>query len=322
MSLNASRVVQKTHREELILLIISDITEVRSLIVEKEQRDKKLLMKEIRDRKAEKTKLEKAVNKRTQELKVANTSLNSRNKELLNLNKELEAFAYVSSHDLQEPLRKLQTFSGLILDKENNKLSEKGKNYFRLMQQETERMRQLIQDLLTFSSISAGERKFEKTDLNLIIEEVKTDFKELIAEKNAVIEVKEICDVYIIPFQFRQLMQNLIGNALKFSSPKRPLHIKITSKNINYEDLKIKELSPQKEYSKITICDNGIGFEQRFSIKIFEVLQKLHGKEEYPGTGIGLAIVKKVVDNHFGIIKATSKVNKGTTFDIYIPVSL
>ena len=321
MSLNASRVVQKIHREELILLIISDITVVRSLLLEKEQRDKKLLMKEIRDRKTEKTRLEKAVEKRTKELKVANESLDGRNKELLNLNKELEAFAYVSSHDLQEPLRKLQTFSGLILDKENDKLSEKGKNYFRLMQQETERMRQLIHDLLTFSSISAGERKFENTDLKIIVEEVKKDFKELIAEKNAVIEIKEICEIYTISFQFRQLMQNLIGNALKFSSPKRAPHIKISSKNINYKDIKIKGLVPEKEYCKITISDNGIGFEERFSTKIFEVLQKLHGKEEYAGTGIGLAIVKKIIDNHNGIIKATSKVNKGTSFDIYIPVS-
>lgn len=321
MSLNASRVVQETQREQLILLIISDITEVRRLLLEKEQRDKELLKKEIRDRKAEKLRLEKAVGERTQELKIANESLENKNKELLNMNKELEAFTYVSSHDLQEPLRKLQTFAGLIIEKEKPNLSAKGKNYLQLIQQETERMRQLIQDLLAFSGISAGERTFENTDLNLIVEELKKEFKEAIDEKKAVIEVKEICHVPIIPFQFRQLMHNLIGNALKYSDPQRPPQIQITGRNIAYKELNIAELSPHMEYCQITISDNGIGFEQRFSTKIFEVLQKLHGKDEYAGTGIGLAIVKKIVDNHNGIITASSEPNKGATFTIYIPTS-
>jgi two-component system, chemotaxis family, CheB/CheR fusion protein len=454
MSLNASRVVQKTHREQLILLIIADITEVRRLIIEKELREKELLKKEIRERKTEKLRLEKAVDKRTQELKVANelltiseekyqrmvkqvedyailylsregivenwnqgaakikgykaeeilgknfsafyseedrenklpekllreaskngevkhegwrirkdgsffwgdtlitalhdaqnkvigftkvtrdltakkkaddmikeanASLEEKNKALQNMNKELEAFTYVSSHDLQEPLRKLQTFAGIILEKEKQHLSDKGKKYFDLMQQAAERMRQLIQDLLTFSRISATEREFKNTDLNIIIEEVKKEFKEVIAEKNAVIEVEEICDVYIIPFQFRQLMDNLISNALKFSNPQIPPHIKISSRTIKYEKLKIKALPPQKEYCHIAISANGIGFEQKFSTKIFEVFQKLHSREEYAGTGIGLAIVKKIVDNHTGIITATSELNKGATFNIYLP---
>lgn len=321
MSLNASRVVQKTHREELILLIISDITEVRRLLVEKDQRDKELLKKEIRNRKAEKVKLEKAVDNRTQELKEANESLDHRNKELVNLNKELEAFAYVSSHDLQEPLRKLQTFAGIILEKEKKNLSDKGQNYFQLMQKAAERMQQLIQDLLSFSRISVAERKFKNTDLSIVIEDVKKEFEDAIAEKHAVIEVKEICDVHIIPFQFRQLMHNLIGNSLKFSDPIRPPHIKITSQIIKLKKINKKGLTPHKEYCHISISDNGIGFEQNFSNKIFEVFQKLHGREEYKGTGIGLAIVKKIIDNHNGLITATSELNKGTTFNIYIPTS-
>ena len=319
MSLNASRVIQKTHREQLILLIIADITEVRRLLVEKELRERELLRKEVSERKKDKLRLEKAVDERTRELKVANESLENKNKELLNMNKELEAFTYVSSHDLQEPLRKLQTFAGIILEKEKQHLSDKGKNYFHLMQQETERMRQLIQDLLAFSHISAAERKFEDTNLNIIIEEVKTEFKETILQKGAIIEVAEICNVKVIPFQFRQLMHNLIDNALKYSNPHTPPHIKITSRNIKYEKLNIEELPPCKEYCHITISDNGIGFEQEFSAKIFEVFQKLHGKEEYAGTGIGLAIVKKIVDNHNGIITTKSELNKGATFNIYIP---
>jgi len=319
MSLNASRVIQKAHREQLILLVIADITEVRHLIVEKELKEKALLEKEIHERTTEKLRLEKAVDERTRELKEANESLENKNKELVNMNKELEAFTYVSSHDMQEPLRKIQTFAGIILEKENSNLSDKGKNYFRLMQESAERMRLLIQDLLTFSRISAAERKFENTDLNIIIEEVLKEFKEEIAAKHAVIEVKEVCEVRIIPFQFRQLLHNLIGNALKFSNPQKPPHIKIRSRNIKYEKLNIAGLPPQKEYCHISITDNGIGFEKEFSTKIFELFQKLHGKDEYTGTGIGLAIAKKIVDNHNGIITATSELNKGATFNIYLP---
>jgi two-component system CheB/CheR fusion protein len=321
MSLNASRVVQVSQREQLILLVISDITEVRRLIVEKEQRDKELLKKEIRDRKAEKLRLKQAVQNRTEELKIANKSLENKNKELQHMNKELEAFTYVSSHDLQEPLRKVQTFTGIILDKEEQHLSDKGKNYFHLIQQEIERMRQLIHDLLAFSGVSVSERKFENTDLNKIIEEVKRDYEEVIEENQALIEVKGACEVYVVPFQFRQLMYNLIGNALKYSKPNRSSHIEISSRNIAKGELDLEGLLPQKEYCQITISDNGIGFEQRFSTKIFEVLQKLHGKDEYAGTGMGLAIVKKVVENHEGIITATSELNKGATFNIYIPKS-
>lgn len=321
MSLNASRVIQNAHREQLILLIIADITEVRNLLMEKELAEKELLNKEIRDRRSDKLRLEKAVAERTQALKEANELLEHKNIELLNINSELQAFTYVSSHDMQEPLRKIQIFAGLIRDKESHTLSDNGKTYFRMMQESAERMRQLIHDLLAFSRISAAERKFEITDLNIIIEEVKQDFEVEIAEKSAVIEIQEICDVHVIPFQFRQLMYNLIGNALKFSRPDTPPHIIISSRNIKFSKLKVDGLPPLKEYCHIRVSDNGIGFEKEFSTKIFEVFQKLHSREEYTGTGIGLAIVKKIVENHHGIITATGVVDKGATFDIYIPVS-
>ena len=321
MSLNASRVIQNAHREQLILLVIADITEVRHLLLEKEMKDKAVLKKEIKERKAEKLKLEKAVNQRTKELKEANESLENKNKELLNMNKELEAFTYVSSHDMQEPLRKLQTFAGIILEKESQHLSASGRNYFRFMQESANRMQQLIQDLLSFSRINAAERKFEDTNLSVIIDEIKNEFKDEIIEKNATIEVLNMCEVHIIPFQFRQLMHNLISNALKFSNQKTPPHIKIDSRYIKKDKLKIAGLIPQLEYCHISIADNGIGFENEFSSKIFEVFQKLHSKDEYSGSGIGLAIVKKIVENHKGIITATGELNKGATFNIYIPVS-
>lgn len=279
---------------------------------------------EIQEQREQKEALEKAVVERTTALHKANKELiyessekEKRAEELIKINKELEAFAYVSSHDLQEPLRKIQTFADRILDTE--KLSESGGNYFRLIEDAANRMQTLIEDLLSFSSLNTSEMKFENTDLNVIIAGVKKDFEEIIEEKHATIEATELCEANIIAFQFRQLMQNLIGNALKFSKPNIRPHIIIKSRIIKGNKRKHENLSPEKKYCHITVADNGIGFEEEFNEKIFEVFQKLHPKEEYAGTGIGLAIVKKIVENHHGLITVKSKLNKGTTFDIYLP---
>ncbi|HEY6062577.1 MAG TPA: ATP-binding protein [Chitinophagaceae bacterium] len=264
--------------------------------------------------------------KRAAELIIANKELAYQNEEkekraaeLIIANKELLAFTYISSHDLQEPLRKIQTFVTIILETENKNLSEKGKYNFQRMQLAAGRMQQLIDDLLAFSRISTTELKFEETDLHTIIDEVKTELKDTILEKHAIIEAIGLCPANIIAFQFRQLMYNLISNALKFSNPDIPSHIIIKSSIVNGSQLNIDRLSPDKKYCHITVKDNGIGFEPRFRERIFEVFQKLHGKEVYAGTGIGLAIVKKIVENHNGVITATSELNKGAQFDIYIP---
>ena len=274
---------------------------------------------EMQHQKEQREKLEQAVAARTYELKKANASLVDKNMELKNMVKELEAFTYVSSHDLQEPLRKIQIFASRILEKENQNLTDSGKNYLHIMQNAAERMQILIQDLLAFSHLSTSDRKFENTNLNIIIDEVRKEFQDAIAEKKAVIEVAEICEIKIIPFQFRQLMHNLISNALKFSNPNIPPHIKISIFNLTYNEIHVENLPPNKAYCHIIISDNGIGFEKEYAEKIFEVFQKLHSKDDYAGTGIGLAIVKKIVDNHDGMITATSELKKGTTFNIYIP---
>ena len=314
MLLNARELKIRGSSEKLILLAIADVTQVRKQAIELQNKEKELLKKVITEREIDNTKLQQAVKERTKELE-------EKNIELQGMNKELEAFTYVSSHDLQEPLRKIQTFAKRILDKENINLSESGKKYFNIIQNAAQRMQILINDLLAFSRLSTVDRKFEYIDLNTIIKGVQEEFKEAIAGKNAVIEVKEICDVRVILFQFRQLMQNIIGNALKFSKPGFPPHIKISSVNIKYSENNNEKLPPNKEYCHISISDNGIGFEKEYSKVIFEVFQKLHGKEEYAGTGIGLAIVKKIVDNHSGFITATSEPDNGTTFNIYIPAA-
>ncbi len=264
--------------------------------------------------------------KRAAELGIANKELAFQNEEkekrateLSIANKELLAFTYISSHDLQEPLRKIQTFVSILLENENKNLSENGKYNFQRMQLAAGRMQQLIDDLLAFSRINTTDHKFEKTDLTLIVEEVKAELKDTMQEKSATIESSELTSANIIPFQFRQLMYNLISNALKFSIPEVPSHILVKSKIVKGRKLNNEKLSPDKDYCHIIVKDNGIGFEPHFSERIFGVFQKLHSKEIYGGTGIGLAIVKKIVENHNGIISATSELNKGATFDIYIP---
>jgi len=266
--------------------------------------------------------------KRAAELIIANKELAFQNEEkekraaeLSIANKELLAFTYVSSHDLQEPLRKIQTFCSIILENENENLTENGKYNFQRMQLAAGRMQQLIDDLLAFSRINTTELVFEKTDLNLIVEEVKTELKESIQDKHATIAATKLGFANIIAFQFRQLMYNLISNALKFSNPDKPTKIIIKSRIVKGSEINNNKLSSEKEYCHIMVKDNGIGFEPHFSERIFEVFQKLHSKEVYSGTGIGLAIVKKIVENHNGIIIATSELDKGATFDIYFPAN-
>ncbi len=258
---------------------------------------------------------------KTHELLIQNEEKEKQAEELRIANKELLSFTYISSHDMQEPLRKMQAFISIILKEEKETLSDNGKDYFQRIQSSAERMQRLIIDLLAFSRINETDRKFEKTELSTIIDDVKDELKDTIKDKNAIIEAFELCSANIIPFQFRQLMYNLISNALKFSRVNIPSQITIKSKIVKGSKLNVEKLSPEKDYCHITIKDNGIGFEPHFSEHIFGVFQKLHSKEVYVGTGIGLAIVKKIVENHNGIITATSKLNKGATFDIYIPAN-
>lgn len=246
--------------------------------------------------------------------------LQIKNAELEKKNSELQAFAYITSHDLQAPLRKIQVFISSIVENERNKLSEKGKDYLNRVQYSANSMQVLIQELLDYSRANTSERQFEYAELNQIIDEVKDDLKEELSAKHAILEATKLSKVKILPFQFRQLMHNLIENALKYSNPTQPPHIIVKSeiaKGIEFPKVK---LSPQKKYCHISVSDNGIGFDPIYNEKIFEIFYRLHEKSEFRGTGIGLAIVKKVVDNHGGIITANSQLNKGTSFDIYIPV--
>lgn len=297
-------------------------------LITDDKTDYKLLMSivNITEKVLDRRKLKQIQESHTKELgekvQERTNELSEANEELVLMNKELEAFAYVSSHDLQEPLRKIQTFADRILEKEEQNLSDKGKTYFSIIHESAHRMKELIEDLLAFSRLTTSEKEYVTTDLNTVIEKVTADLQVTIKEKNAAIEVEENCEADVIPFQFRQLMQNLISNALKFSRAGVPPHIVIRcsiKKGSEFNSVQLPQKN--KEYCHISVTDNGIGFEDKFKDKIFEVFQKLHGKETYSGTGIGLATVKKIVDNHHGIITATSELDKGTTFNIYFPCS-
>ena len=182
-------------------------------------------------------------------------------------------------------------------------------------------MQTLINDLLAYSRTTVTERKFENSDLNKIVREVMAALKEEIQEKSATIEVHNLCEVNIIPFQFRQLLQNLIANSLKFCKPNVKPHIIIKSNFIKYIPSSKKKFMLSADHYHISLSDNGIGFDPQFKHKIFEIFQRLHEKKDYVGTGIGLTIVKKIIENHNGIITAEGKPLLGARFDIYIPVS-
>jgi len=247
--------------------------------------------------------------------------LEQKNKELENANKDLTSFTYISSHDLQEPLRKIQNFVTVLLEEEEGNLSEIGKGYFSSLSKTAKRMQALIEDLLLYSRTKTSDHKFEKTDLNLIIDEVTNEYEEVIKEKKATIEAANLGKVRIIRFQLHQLMQNLISNSLKFSKPQTAPRIIIKSRHVPGSKLINEKLSSQINYCHITYTDNGIGFDPQYNERIFEVFQRLHGQNEYKGTGMGLAICKRIIENHNGIITASGKVNKGTRFDMYIPDS-
>jgi light-regulated signal transduction histidine kinase (bacteriophytochrome) len=237
-------------------------------------------------------------------------------------NQELEQFAYVASHDLQEPLRKISTFSDRLQMKYKSMLPEDANQLIERMVSAVSRMRVLINDLLMFSR--AGRLTAESikpVDMTTVLEEVLVDLELPLEEKNALVNYDQLPIIEGSDTSFHQLFQNLLANSIKFASPERRLEINIHHRIVAGKELEIvKESRAHEKFCRISIDDNGIGFDQAYAERIFLIFQRLHGISEYSGTGIGLAICKKIVDSHHGFIQAYGASDKGATFVIILPL--
>lgn len=246
-------------------------------------------------------------------------ALEEQNVELQQSNKELASFNHIASHDLQEPLRKIQLFISRIADKEMANLSNSSKDYFEKIQASASRMRILIDDLLMFSRTNKAEKKFENTDLNLLLENAKQELAQTIEETQAEIKSDHLPTLNAISFQMQQLFINLIGNSLKYRKADVIPSISITYTKVSAKDYPFLSIDSARKYHAIAVVDNGMGFEQQYAENIFNIFHRLHTQTEYAGTGIGLSICKKIVENHNGIITALGQPSVGATFTVYLP---
>jgi signal transduction histidine kinase len=261
-----------------------------------------LSLREVRQRDKTAELLEARVRERTSELDAANTSLRASNR-------ELEQFASVASHDLQEPLRKIEAF-GDRLKMNRDALNDQSRDYLDRILSSASRMRTLINDLLSFSRIATRAQPFKPVDLAAVAREVSSDLEGRVQEVDGRIELGTLPAIEADPLQMRQLLQNLIANALKFRQKDIPPVVRVAAELV----------ADDPERIRLTVADNGIGFEEQYLDRIFEVFQRLHGRNEFEGTGIGLAICRKIVERHGGTITARSKLGEGSTFIVTLPI--
>jgi len=255
--------------------------------------------------------LERRVDERTRDLSEVN-------EKLMKSNRELEQFAYITSHDLHEPLRKIQTYAELI--ERNWSDDETAKKYLGRIANSSSRMTTLINDVLNYSRVTRSNEKPVRTDLNEVLANVKSEFEKIITEKKALIKSSVLPAVQGFPMQLRQLFANLISNSLKFSNDN--VEIEIRSRELLPEELtSIGDLNTELDYVELLFRDNGIGFDQQYAAQIFTIFEKLNANNLYTGSGIGLALCKRIVENHGGAILASSKLNNGATFKVYLPVN-
>lgn len=245
--------------------------------------------------------------------------LEESNKVLKIINEELESFNNIVSHDLQEPLHKIQMFISRIESSEIDSISDQGKVYFSKIKTSANKMQTLLIDLVNYSRTIKGDKVFEQTNLNDLVLEVIDELSSDIEEKKAKIRVENLPSLKVISFQMEQLFINLISNSLKYSKDDQIPEISIFSAPIEENEVYNNELISNEEYCKIVVKDNGIGFKQEYSDKIFVLFQRLETSSKYSGTGLGLAICKRIVDNHDGFIKVKSEPNLGSEFSIFIP---
>ena len=232
---------------------------------------------------------------------------------LVRSNMELQQFAYIASHDLQEPLRKVTAFGDRLRDRCGKVLDVQGADYLARMQNAAGRMQVLINDLLSFSRVTSKAQPFVAVDLERVVREVVSDLEIKIEQTGGEVVLGKLPVIDADPLQMRQLFQNLIGNALKFKKPDTPPHVEVFAATDNGK-------VTEQEFVELVCTDNGIGFDQKYAERIFEVFQRLHGRSEYEGTGIGLAVCRKIVERHSGDITVESVPGEGTRFTVKLPV--
>jgi PAS domain S-box-containing protein len=256
-------------------------------------------------------------------LKLLQQQMQNSLSDLKQSNNNLEQFAYVASHDLQEPLRKIKSFGDILVNRYMPLLGPEGADMIGRMQLAADRMKALIEDLLAFSRISSQQHLPVPVNLNEVVQGVLTDLEPAIREKRAELHLEPMHSVMGDALQLQQAFQNLISNALKFSKKGQPPIIHLTTETVAGTDIKEFSLNAEQrkqQYQRIVVRDNGIGFEQQYADRIFQIFQRLHGRMEYPGTGIGLSIVQKVIEHHKGHIRAKGEPGQGATFIILLPI--
>ena len=235
-------------------------------------------------------------------------------------NQDLEQFAYVASHDLQEPLRKIRTFGERLEKKHKDQLNAEGQFFVERMTNAAQRMHQLIEDLLAYSRASQQTEPYKQISLQKIAEQVLEDLELKIQEKQAQIFISPLPTIDAQPAQMHQVLLNLIENALKFSQTNTTPQIRVQARRASSSEIKrLVQLDWQKDYIRLSIGDNGIGFEAEYAERIFNIFQRLHGRSEYAGTGLGLAICRKIIETHHGHIEAFGQLGKGAEFVCYLP---
>ena len=258
--------------------------------------------------------------KAEEQLKQLNLSILHHNKELEEKNAELASFAFIASHDLKEPLRKITVFSNMLVDKESQALSASGKEYLTRMKNAVQRMDLLIEDILSLSRVQAKSQKFERVNLNDVLQKAREEYIEQITALGATIESDTLPVITGAASPLFYLFNNLLSNALKFQKPGNKPLVRITVSQVKGIDIDEVTDKKNEDFYKISVIDNGIGFENIHARQIFQIFKRLHGKSDYPGTGIGLAICKKIMDIHNGYITSSSQLNEGAVFSCYFPI--
>jgi light-regulated signal transduction histidine kinase (bacteriophytochrome) len=271
--------------------------------------------------------INKSLELEIKERKASEEKVKQLNKQLLEniasleaANKDLDRFAFMASHDLQEPLRKIRMFSDRLHLKYREILDEDGKTNIARIQKAAERMQTLITDILTFSKVAVDKPTFIDSDLNTLVGEILLEMNEELREKNAKVQVDKLPMLSVNPSLMKPLFHNLIGNALKYSRKDVSPVIRITSDLTTHTNGRHPKEQQNSKYCRIFVEDNGIGFDQKYAEEIFGMFKRLHHNTEFEGTGIGLALCKKIVEQHKGFISARSKVNEGSTFIVSLPM--